>query len=414
METKLYLKKDEFDQKPSTTMHVDLNSCFASIEQQANPKLRGVPTIVAAYPTDGGCILAASVEAKKVGIKGGMRVKEARSIYRDVKVLTPDPSKYRYVHQQMMGVFETYTPNVEPKSIDEAVLIFDSGNLFDVGREIKRRIKSEIGEWLTVNVGIGPNRFLAKTAASIKKPDGLEEINFRNAEEQLNKLKLTDLCGINQALKLRLNLVGIFTPVEFLGADLPTLRSAFKSVNARHWYLRLRGYEVDDWRSRRRSIGHSYALPHTYSREEELSKILYRLCEKVGRRLRNNGFEASGINLNITYKDWVRFQQSRKLSQPIFSSSDIYLQSMKILGNIKNLKQVRNLAVSVFNLSKSIYQQQDLFENQRKKASLTQALDEINNKYGEFTVTLAPLIELKGKILDRIAFGGIRNLESFT
>ena len=101
-------------------MHVDLNSCFASIEQQANPKLRGVPTIVAAYPTDGGCILAASVEAKKVGIKGGMRVKEARSIYRDVKVLTPDPSKYRYVHQQMMGVLETYTPNVEPRSIHVA------------------------------------------------------------------------------------------------------------------------------------------------------------------------------------------------------------------------------------------------------------------------------------------------------
>src|SRR3989338_3742812 len=124
-EPKLYPGISDFNCKPSKLMHIDLNSCFASIEQQSNPKLRGLPTVVAAYPTDGGCILSASVEAKKLGIKTGMRVKDARNIYRTVKVLTPDPPKYRYIHQQMMKVFETYTPNVEPKSIDEAEIIFD-------------------------------------------------------------------------------------------------------------------------------------------------------------------------------------------------------------------------------------------------------------------------------------------------
>ena len=321
-ETKLYPGINEFNRESSKLMHIDLNSCFASIEQQANPKLRGLPTVVAAYPTDGGCILTASVEAKKLGIKTGMRVKEARNIYRDVKILPPDPPKYRYVHQQMMKVFETYTPNVEPKSIDEAVLEFgefaesdsacgnpqrerparqsltlkasaggglalsesftsdrqrpqqnpiENSPLRSTAFEIKQRIKSEIGEWLTVSIGLGPNRFLAKTAASIKKPDGLEEINFLNVENQFMRLELTDLCGINKALKLRLNLVGIFTPVEFLHADFSTLKTAFKSVGAYHWYKRLRGFETDDWRSSRKSIGHSYALPNKTSQIKELS-----------------------------------------------------------------------------------------------------------------------------------------------
>lgn len=382
---------------------------------KANPKLRGLPTVVAAYPTDGGCILAASVEAKKVGIKTGMRVKEAKDIYRAVKVLAPDPPKYRYINQQMMKVFETYTPNIEPKSIDEAVLIFnqipdptdkDPGSfIFDIARKIKQRIKSEVGEWLTVSIGLGPNRFPAKMASSIKKPDGLEEINFLNVEEQLKRLELIDLCGINKALKLRLSLVGIFAPVEFLKADLLTLKTVFKSVGAYHWHKRLRGFETDDWRSSRKSIGHSYALPNKTSEIKELSDTLYRLCEKVGRRLRNNNLEANGIKLNIVYKDGMRTNHSRKLLHPIFASSDIYREALEVLSRSLGEKRVVNLAVSVFELSNSLYRRQSLFDSEDKKESLVRALDRINNKYGEFTITVAPLIEMKRKILDRVAFG---------
>lgn len=421
-EPKLYPEINEFNHESSKLMHIDLNSCFASIEQQANPKLRGLPTVVAAYPTDSGCILAASVEAKKLGIKTGMRVKEAKDIYRPVKILTPDPPKYRYVHQQLMKVFEAYTPNVEPKSIDEAVLLFDQipdltdkdpgSFLFDIAKEIKQKIKSEIGEWLTVSIGLGPNRFLAKTAASIKKPDGLEEINFLNVEEQLKKLELINLCGINKALKLRLNLVGVFTTIEFLHADFLTLKTAFKSVGAYHWYKRLRGFETDDWRVSRKSIGHSYALPNKTSDIKELSNILYRLCEKVGRRLRNNNLETKGINLSIVYKDWTRDNHSHKLSQPVFASMDIYHESLKVLTTSLKENGVRNLTVSVFNLSNSLYRQQSLFDNEYKKKSLVKALDQINNKYGEFTITAAPLSEMKRKILDRISFGGIVDMET--
>src|SRR3972149_7302235 len=174
-----------FNPKPSTIMHMDLNSCFATIEQQANPHLRGKPVVVAAYTTPSGCIVAPTVEAKGYGIKVGMRVKEGKLLYPGLIVLAPDPWKYRTVHLGLRRIISDYTDKFVPKSIDEFVLnlqgypSFDKGML-EVAREIKERIKKEIGEWLTVSVGVAPNRFLAKTAAGLHKPDGLDEINKDN------------------------------------------------------------------------------------------------------------------------------------------------------------------------------------------------------------------------------------------
>ena len=167
-------------------MHIDLNACFAHIEQQANPLLRGKPTVVAAYITPNGCVLSPSYEAKNLGIKTGMRVRDARLLCPEVVVLSPDPPKYRAVHLQFRRLFREYSPVVIPKSIDEAVLDFSGtptvreSSLVEAGYEIKRRMREEIGEWLTCNVGISTNRFLAKTAAGLHKPDGLDVITHEN------------------------------------------------------------------------------------------------------------------------------------------------------------------------------------------------------------------------------------------
>ncbi|MFH1648871.1 MAG: DNA polymerase IV, partial [Patescibacteria group bacterium] len=190
-----------FNPKPSTIMHVDINSCFATIEQQANPSLRGKPVAVAAFDSPSGCILASSIEAKKLGIKTGFRVKEGKLICPDLIVLEPDPPKYRDVHLKLRNLLRTYTENVIPKSIDEFVLNLEGypaykKGMFSVGKEIKKRIKNEVGEWITVSVGVGPNRFLAKTASGLNRPDGLDEINENNHVEVFRSLKLTDLCGI--------------------------------------------------------------------------------------------------------------------------------------------------------------------------------------------------------------------------
>jgi len=150
----------DFNPKPSTIMHLDLNSCFASIEQQANPLLRGKPIAVAAYTTPSGCILAPSIEAKKYGIKTGMRVKDGKLLYPDLIILPPDPWKYRHVHLQLRRLLENYTDRIVPKSIDEFVLDLEgypafTKGMMEIAREIKSRIKIEIGDWLTISVGIG-------------------------------------------------------------------------------------------------------------------------------------------------------------------------------------------------------------------------------------------------------------------
>jgi DNA polymerase-4 len=167
-------------------MHVDLNSCFATIEQQANPLLRGKPIVVAAYNSPNGCLIAPSIEAKRYGIKTDMTVRDAKLLYPQVIVRTPDPAKYRTVHLQFRKIFKDYSPNVSPKSIDEAVIDFTdtyalyNRSLTDIGQEIKRRFREEIGEWMVCSIGISTNRFLAKLAASLQKPDGLTVIDHTN------------------------------------------------------------------------------------------------------------------------------------------------------------------------------------------------------------------------------------------
>ncbi len=168
---------------PPRIMHVDLNSCFAIIEQQANPLIRHKPVAIAAYDTPRGAIIASSYEAKALGIKLGVNVREARLLCRDVIVLMPDPDKYFDAHRRFKQVLLNYTDTVTPKSVDEFVIDF-SGSLVvqrgkrleDVGYEIKAAVKAALGEYVTVNIGIGPNRFLAKVAAGLHKPDGLDVI----------------------------------------------------------------------------------------------------------------------------------------------------------------------------------------------------------------------------------------------
>jgi len=201
-------------------MHVDINSCFASIEQLSNPLLQGKPVAVAAYKSEWGVILAASREAKKLGIGTGTRVGEAKKICPEIVILEPDTPKYRFIHRQLKKILVRYSPRVVAKSIDEFAINFKrvEGNLISTAKEIKKEIAVEIGPWLTVSIGIGPNRFLAKTASNMQKPDGLVEINSNNFENIYKKLDLIKLNGINWRTALRLQLSGIENTWDFYSA----------------------------------------------------------------------------------------------------------------------------------------------------------------------------------------------------
>ncbi len=394
-------------------MFVDLNSCFARCEQQANRLLRNKPLVVAAYASDYGCVISPSVEAKKLGIKVGHRVSDAKQICKDVIVRSPTPNLYRDVHQRFCKIFKSYTPYVMPQSIDEAVLRFDKmpqKDLIRVAKEIKTRMRSEIGEWISNSIGISTNKFLAKTAASLVKPDGLVWIDYKNVREVYSKLELIDLCGINVRNEFRLNMADIHTPLEFLDSSMLKLKKqVFESILGHYWYLKLRGYECEDVEFGRKSFGQSYALPRFTDNLAELSKILMKLCEKAGRRLRRNGYYAAGVDVGCGYTDGF-WHKSRKTPQRLFSGSDLYKSALSILKLQPEKKKATHVFVSFFNLQKMDCLQLDIFNEQLKNWDISRASDAVNDRFGEYTITPATMLGMNEQVIDRVPFGGVKDI----
>lgn len=375
-------------------MHIDLNSCFATIEQQANPLLRGRPIAVAAYTTPMGCIVAPSVEAKRYGIKVGMRVGDGKLLCPNLVVLSPDPAKYRDVHCKLRSLLADYTEKVIPKSIDEFVFkpICPPEAVLAKGGEIKQRIKKEIGEAITVSIGIGPNRFLAKVASNLHKPDGLDEINKDNFLKVYSSLALTDLCGIKMRNVFRLNGVGVYSVLDFYQAPLWKLKAAFQSINGYYWHLRLHGWEIDDAVFARRSYGNSYALPKPFEKPEELSPILQKLVVKMSSRLRKAGYKTKGIHLAVSYRDGSFWHKGYKTFKVLFDSRDIYKRAYGLLLESPYKKPVREIAVSCFNLVKDNLLQLEFFEDMEKKTNLVEAIDGVNERWGSFVLTPASML----------------------
>jgi DNA polymerase-4 len=419
---------DTFSSNPPTIMHVDINSCFATIEQQANPSLRGKPVVVAAYVTDSGSILAASREAKKLGIKTSMLVRAAKWIYPRLVVLAPDPEKYRVVNRKLAALLGEYTPYVSVESIDEMVLSLNHTPSFtkrrnqgmseldamrSIAAEIKGRIRAEIGEWITVSIGIAPNRYLAKVASNLEKPDGLQCITRENLPAVFAKLKLTDLTGIKEGNAARLIGANITTPLALLSADAKMLTRAFRSVLGYQWWMRLHGWEdggiykpFDAAPEVQKSFGQQYALPEGFApTDSRLWQILSQLVMKMAWRLRQDGFVAHGVSLSLIFDDYTHFRASIDAKHtPLASDIDFYQLCRKMLSTAPD-KIVKLIAVSTHRLQRTQFEQQSLLESDARKKSITQAMDAVHDRFGAFVVTPARMLAMKRKVLDRIAFG---------
>ena len=404
--------------QPPLTMHIDLNSCYAIIEQQANPLIRHKPVGVAAYDSPGGFIIAPSYEAKRLGIKL-MRVKDAKAIDPKIIILTPDPEKYFDAHRRFRKILESYTNKVTPKSIDEFVVDFAGSqaiqkgrSLSDVGQEIKLRIKEDLGDYVTVNIGIAPNRFLAKVAAGLDKPDGLDIITHQNLLNVYGQLNLVDLPGINTRYKARLNLAGIFTPLDFLQSSMPKLKSqVFQSIVGYHWYLRLRGYEVDDSQFATKSFGNDYAVGNKTASREEVAKLIMKLCEKTGRRLRKHNYNGWGVYLGLGFENRTWWGKSHRSQHPLYATQDIFLAIMHLFDQVVFPARVTHINISVFNLLPIAPKQCGLFDGTRlDNRSLAQAMDAINDRYGEYTITPASMANMEDIIIKRVPFGSVRDI----
>lgn len=399
-------------------MHIDLNSCYAIIEQQANPLIRRKPVGVAAYTSPGGFIIASSYEARRLGIKL-MRIREAREITKDIVILPPDPEKYFDAHRRFREVLERYTNDVTPKSIDEFVVDFkgtkavrDGRSLVSIGHQIKRDIKASLGEYVTVNIGIAPNRFLAKVAAGLHKPDGLDVITVEGIRKIYSQLELMDLPGINYRYKARLNLAGIFTPLEFLDAPMHKLKGeVFRSIVGYYWYLRLRGYEVDSVKFGIKSFGNDYAVGDKTSDPEKIERLIMKLCEKTGRRLRKHDYEGQGLFLGLGFENHTWWGKSKRSKVGLYSTQDIYLHAVKLLREVSIPAKVTHINIAVFDVRPANPVQLGLFDGTRLDTrSLARAADKINDRYGEFTVVPATMANMEQIIIKRVPFGSVRDV----
>lgn len=409
-----------------TIMHVDLNSCFATIEQQANPMFRGKPLVVAAYTSRNGCILAASIEAKRLGIKTGMRVRDGLSVYPRLVVLAPDPEKYRWVNRKLQALLSSYTPYLSIESIDEMVMdlagttALKRSSMISIAWDIKERIKNEIGEWLTVSIGIAPNRYLAKVASGLHKPDGLDVITKENIETVFQTITLEDLCGIKAGNAGRLRLAGIRTPVEFCRASPIALVAALHSKTGWDWWQRLHGYhpsassgqgtEAPFGGPQQKTYGQSFALGIArVPSDPEVAKIMAQLIVKMGRRLRTAGFVAYGMSVSFLFTDYSHWVKNLRTQEPLFADSD-FLTHARALLIVAPGKPVRIVSVTSFHLTPRGTGQIPLWNTDERKWRITDAIDAIANRWGEFTVTPGRMLAMEQKVLDRIAFGRVKEI----
>jgi DNA polymerase-4 len=385
-----------------TVLHLDMNSFFASVEQAANPALKGKPVVVTGSEQRT-VILTASYEARKFGIKTGMLLFEARQRCPSLILVPADNRKYTDTSTRIMKMLLEYTPLVETFSIDEA--FFDVtgslalfGSAEQIAYQLKARIKFQFD--LTCSIGIAPNKLLAKLASEMQKPDGLTVITPERVSTVLESVPIGDLCGIGKKMERHLHLLGIRTCGQLGRYPVEVLRRKFGVIGER---LHLMGQGIDDSpvvpdaeAEEVKSVGHSMTLRRDITERDDILRFLLQLSEMVGRRARRYGVAGRTVHVVVRFADFTTIGRQETFPRSMNQSEDIYRAAVQILDTLDLSQPVRLLGVRITNLC---YQREQLplFEDERRKAFMVHAMDSVNNRYGDFTVTFGSLLDSSDK-----------------
>jgi DNA polymerase-4 len=383
-------------------MHIDMNAFFAAVEQQSNPALRGQPVAVVGS-SQRTIILTASYEARHFGVKTGMTLYEAQQKCPTLQLVVANNRLYTQISTQITELFHDYTPLVQVFSIDEAFLdISGSINLFGSAQRIAQLIKAQIRSrfGLSCSIGIAPNKLLAKLASEMHKPDGLTVIKSEQVAEVLEDLPIGEICGIGRKTQHKLQQLGIYTCGQ-LGRFSPRLlKSRFGVIGER---LVLMGQGIDDspvvpqeLEPAVKTVGHSMTLKQDVSERAAMARFLLQLAEMVGRRARRYGVSGRTVTVTVRYADFTTFSRQQHQAQAISQSEQIYRAALLILDSLLLSQPVRLLGVR---LSALEYRERQLLllPEERRQQRLTGALDEVNDRFGEFTLMSGSLLGVKGK-----------------
>jgi len=379
-------------------MHVDMDAFFASVEELANPSLRGKALVVAG-PGERSVITTASYPARKYGIRTGMTVRQAKALWRNIVIVHSDHRKYTDASKKVMVVLESITPDIDITSIDEAFLdvssVMRTGDTpRSLGMEVGRRVREDTG--LTCSVGIAQNRLMAKLASDMRKPDGLTVLEPWEIKPLLEKTPVGKLCGIGPVTTKALNEMGLKTCGQLGRYPVDLLKSHFGSYGSRLSEMG-RGEDVQyDGYGREtnpavKSIGHSVTFSRDLVDRHSMCKVLQTLAEMLGRRARRH--QCGGKNLTLTwrYNDFSTRTRSTTLSATICRTEEIYRSAILLLKKIELEKPVRLLGISLSHLSFEP-QTGSLLPEDIRKEEIQKTLDGINDRFGEFTLSYGDTI----------------------
>ncbi len=378
-------------------LHIDFDSYFASCEQQFNPSLRGKPVAVTAQ-NGRNCIIAASRQAKALGIKSPSTRWQALEIVPNLIFVSASFEKYWEITQKFLDICKDFSPFVELFSLDEVFMDITQtkdlfGGSFGIISRIRKRIRDQIGEYITVSVGMSYNKLLAKLGSGINKPNGFLEIDKKNKDEIYGKVKLTDFCGIGERIVLRLQKNGIHTPLDLRKAPLDLLITEFKDVEGHFLYNLGQGIDQSPIipyyiEGETKSVGRNYCLPQNTYDKRLIFQNIYELCEEVSLKLRRLKKSAKTAFVFLSGSKSVHGQKT--VSQYFDSGKDLFTLTLLILKEnnfvLEQTDYIRRISVGASNLCDSSNITPCLFKENNKSERLLEVVDKINEKYGDHTI----------------------------
>jgi DNA polymerase-4 len=389
-----------------TNLFLDMNAFFASVEQQVRPELRGKPICVAPYTGNTGCCIARSYEAKKFGVTI-MRVGDAKRLCPTLKVIEARPELYVFYHRQILKVLQSLNPFVEVKSVDEFNLRLtglerNRENAIILGQKLKSAINEEVGDYLKCSIGISSSPWLAKLAGEFEKPDGLTVLPLENLPDFYKQLKLTDLPGINLRMQAQLNRHNIRTTSDFFNSPLSDLSTWFGHPG-RVWYHRLRGYEIGETVTATKSVGHSHVLAPSFRSFDGGRRVLSKMAEKCAKRLRQKKLWTNSIAVSISSFDYG--YKSQHLKTDLICDSQSIRQAALGLYEGFQIKKPLKVSVTLFDLKQISNRPISLFCDIEKSKRVSEALDQINDRFGDDTIYSASQFDTEDAAPNRIPFG---------
>lgn len=420
-------------------LYIDFNSYFASVEQQMHPQLRGKPVAVIPVESDHTCAIAASYEAKAFGIKTGTNVGEARKLCPELICVMARHDHYVRYHHLLLAEIDRHIPIEKVCSIDEcATKLMGSQqieeNAIALAEQIKAGILANVGEYLRCSIGISTNRYLAKIASNVQKPNGLVVLRHEEICERLANKPLEWLTGIGHSMGMRLRMNGVGTIAQLYNLDPRHARRLWNNVGGERFLHMLHGEDLPDIETKRSTVGHSHVLGGEWRPVHLAKSVARRLTCKAASRLRRIGYYATKMHFSVRLEDTYRGNNRERgarisYESKFFRSNDsftllenLYNMWETMLAQHPQIRRIKKISITLHGLTKAENAQIDMMElldekgtvRRHRQEVLSSAMDKINHRYGRDAIVIGEIPQkLQQFSGTKIAFDRIPDIEEF-